>query len=152
VSHTAAATVPPPHDPAHLGDRELGPRHEMQHQERQRPVEGAVVEGQRAGVGVLEFEARVGAGGARGLEIELGIVDRGQRRRILPREQREGEAAGAAADVDQPLALADAGEVDEQRREPPTPAPHHLLVGGGVASVEIGWHGSVRSGERIGAD
>ncbi len=42
--------------------------------------------------------------------------------------QREGEASGAAADIENAFPILKPGKIDEPGREPSAPAPHQLLV------------------------
>ena len=90
---------------------------------------------------MLEADPWVVVFGLRGGEVDLGMVDRGEpgERRFL--RQREGQAAGAAADFEHLLAIRDAGMVDEQRRQMPAPASHQLFVIARVAGIEHRRHG-----------
>jgi hypothetical protein len=64
------------------------------------------------------------------------IVDRGDLFEIGGAGERKGQAAGAAADVENLFAVTNSREVDEQRRELSAPAAHELLIAGRIVNVE----------------
>ena len=92
-----------PHDTAHLADRLAGFGHEMQHEQRQRAVERAVLEWQVASIRLTDLHSRVGVELGRFLHEQGGIVDRDDLAEPGRLGQREGQAAVAAADVENPF-------------------------------------------------
>jgi hypothetical protein len=125
-----------PHDAAHLGDCLAGLGHEVEHEKRQGAVEPAVLEGQGAGIRLPDLYARVGVAPDRLLDEDGRIVDRGNLAEIGGPGEREGQAAGAAADVENLFAAGQPREVDEQGREFLAPAAHELLIAGRIVDVE----------------
>ncbi len=90
--------------------------HRRQHQHRQCPVKAGIGKAQRGAVALLEVDAGVAIFGFCRSQVDLGLVDRGQVPELGRLGERKSEAAGAAADLEQILAIADAGMFDEQRR------------------------------------
>ena len=131
-----------PHHAAHLGDRLVGLGHEMEDEERQGAVEPAVRERNGAGIALRDRDPRIRVPPLRLRDEHGRIVDRRDLGHVGCRRQREGQAAGAAADVEHPLAVRDAGEVDERPRQHPAPAAHEPLVAGGAADGEARAHGT----------
>jgi len=95
-----------------------------------------------AGIARLEGDARVGIA-RRGIgDIGRREVDALDRLDLAALGQGEGEAAGAAADVQHRFAVGGAGKIDEQLSEPAAPTAHCQFVAVAVAGVEArGLHG-----------
>ncbi len=70
------------------------------------------------------MDARVSILGLRRGEVDLGLIDRGQPGEPGGLCEREGQAAGAAADFEYLFAIRDAGVLDKERRQAPAPPPH----------------------------
>src|SRR4029077_19865672 len=92
-------------------------------------------------VALLDPDARIRVPRPGRVDVDLGVVDGGQLLEIDRARQGEGEAAGAAADLEQPLTRCGPGVLDEERREPAAPAAHDLLVAIRIAGVEHRRHG-----------
>ena len=133
IPHGGADHRARPRHALHLGNRLRGLRHEVQHQQREDAVEGAV--GQREGVHVAGLEAHTGVavqvagvGDIRGREVDSQHAPGARALR-----HGEGQAAGAAADIEHVLAVRGADEVEKRADEPPAPAAHDPLVAFAVA-------------------
>jgi hypothetical protein len=125
-----------PNDAAHLGDCLAGFRDEVEHEQRQGAVEGAAVEGQGAGIRLPDCYSRVDVAPDRLLDKDWRIVDCGNLAEVGGPGEREGQAACAAADVENLFAVGDPREVNEQGREFLAPAAHELLIAGRGVDVE----------------
>ena len=64
------------------------------------------------------------------------IVDRNDLAEIGDRGERESQAARAAADIENVLAVGKSREIDEQGRKLSAPTAHELLIAGRFANVE----------------
>ena len=100
-------------DPPHRLERAAGSGHEIQRQLRKRAVEAR--RGKVEGGGVAGDKAQPRVGRARGGvgDVRLGDVDADDRGGLRPGGERQGEAAGAAADVEHSLAGAEPGPGDQ---------------------------------------
>ena len=78
----------------------------MEHEQRQSAVERAALEGQGAGIRLPDFYSRVGVAPYRFLDKDWRIVDRGNLVEFGGPGEREGQATGAAADVENLFAMA----------------------------------------------
>ena len=87
------------------------------------------------------MDARVPVLGLRRSEVDLRLIDRGQPSEPGGLGEREGQAAGAAADFEHLFAIRDAGMLDKERRQAPAPPPHQPFVIARVAGVIDGRHG-----------
>jgi hypothetical protein len=85
----------------------------MEHKQRQGAVERAVLEGQVAGIRLPDFNPRVGVAPDHFIDKDVRIVDRGDLAGVGGAGEREGQAAGAAADVENLFAIGSPGKVDE---------------------------------------
>jgi hypothetical protein len=128
VPHGCRDYAAGPNDATHLTDRLAGFGDEVEHQQRQRAVERIALERQSAGVRLLNSYSWIGVAPDRFLDEDRRIVDCGNFIEISGPRERERQAAGAAADVENLFAVGDPREVDEQRCEPLTPAAHQLLI------------------------
>ena len=71
------------------------------------------------------------------LDEDRRIVDCGDLAEIGEPGERERQAAGAAADVENFFAVGNPHEIDEEWREFLAPAAHELLIAGGFVDVEF---------------
>ena len=101
-----------PNDAAHLGDCPAGFGNEVEHEQRQGAVERAVLERQGAGIRLPNPYPRVGVTPNRFLDKDRRIVDRGNLSDVGGPGEREGQAAGTAADVENLLAVFNPNESD----------------------------------------
>ena len=108
----------------------------MEHEQRQGAVERTVLEGQVASICLPDLDARVAVALDRRLHKDGRVVDCDDLPEFGRPREREGQAAVAAADVDNPFAGGKPGEIDEQGRELPAPAAHELLIGGRIVDIE----------------
>jgi hypothetical protein len=110
-----------PHDTAHLARDRPRVGHHVEHQGRDRRVEGGVGVGHGAGVALLEGGAGAGAAAAGVVEVGSGRVDADHRR---PEVGGGGRGhAGPAAHVEHALARPDPGEGEEGWGEALAPPP-----------------------------
>jgi len=107
VPHGCCDHATRPNDAAHLGYCLSGFGNEVEHEQRQSAVERAALEGQSAGIRLPDFYSRVGVAPGRFLDKDRRIVDRGNPAEVGGAGEREGQATGAAADIDNPFAVGD---------------------------------------------
>src|SRR5215218_8590463 len=116
----------------------------MQHQQRQHPVEAGLWEGHRTGVTHLESEMWIAGPTPRIVYVVCGDIKPADPAGGRPAGEREGQAAGAAAKIEDAFRADRADEVEEGLCEPLAPAPHLLLVGIAVGGREGRHHWSPR--------
>ena len=136
VPHDGCDDAARPHDAAHFGHGLAGFRHKVEHEQRQCAVERSVLEGQGAGIRLLDLDARISVAPICRLYEDGRIVDGADLAEIGELGQRERQAAGAAADVKNVFAVGKPHEVYEQWREFIAPAAHELLIAGRIVNVE----------------
>jgi hypothetical protein len=83
----------------------------------------------------VEANHRAGRACAGELDVRARRIDP-HRGRHAHRRQGQGQAPGAAPDVQDMLARLDPRELDERRRKPLAPSPHELLVPGRICRHE----------------
>jgi hypothetical protein len=109
-SDTAAATTPPDRTTRRISATALSASgNEVKHKERQGAIERAALEGQGAGIRLPDSYSRIGAASDHFCDKDRRIVDRGDLAKVDRPSEREGQASGAAADVENPF----------RRRQPP---------------------------------
>jgi hypothetical protein len=94
-----------PHDTTHLADRLAGFGYEMQHKQRQRAVEQAIVERQVSSIRLANLDPWVSVEPGRFLHEQGRIVDCDDLTKPGRLGEREGQAAVAAADVENPFPI-----------------------------------------------
>jgi hypothetical protein len=81
------------------------------------------------------MDARVPVLGLRRSKVHLRLIDCSQPSEPAGLGEREGQAAGAAADFEHLFAIRDAGMLDKERRQASAPAPHQPFVISRIAGV-----------------
>ncbi len=128
IPHRCRDHAARPNDAAHLGYCLTGFGNELEHEKRQSAIERAALEGQGAGIRLSDFYSRVCVAPDYLLDKDWRIVDRGNLGEVGSFGEREGQATGAAADLENPFAVGNPCEVDEFPRESSAPAAHELLM------------------------
>ncbi len=133
-----------------LGERLGRIGHEVQGEQRHRAIEGAVGEIERPRVADDEADAPPRCPLARRGDVVLGGIDAGDVRLGPGLEDGGRERAGPGADIEHRLAVLDARELDEQRREAAAPPSHEGLVGVALREHHDPWNAPRRIIERPG--
>jgi hypothetical protein len=126
--------------PAHLGDGPPGVRHEVEDQQGEGSIETIVGKRDRARVRLLDRDPRIRIPTLGFLDDGRRIVEGGDLAHVRGLRQREGQAAGPAPHVQNPLAVVEAGEFDERNGELPAPSAHQAFVPAGAANREARRH------------
>ena len=137
-SQTVAATVPRGRVTRRISRTALGLRNELQDQERQRMIEGAVGKRQGAGIADLIINPSIAIVAFGMLDIDRRKIDALDAAYSGTLNEACRQAAGSATHVQDAVGGGDPGELDEQRREPSAPSPHLQLVPVAVRRNECG--------------
>ena len=100
-----------------------------QHQHREGPVEGVILERQGTGIRLPEADPRVGIADTREIYIGFGQINSGDARNVGNFRQGKCQAASPAADIEHAVAVRKATELYQEGRESAAPPSHDLFVG-----------------------
>jgi hypothetical protein len=133
VPHVGAHPAAGPHDARHLGGGLARVRQERDHQGHGGDIETIVAEGQRLCIADAEIGGPCARPPARESELAFRWVDRDDCARSAAGDQRFGESAVAAADIEPSQIRRSVQPVEENISRQAAPTTHQSLVGFAVA-------------------